>query len=136
MDIEIYTDGSYSRHGGSFAWAINHNIFDCGFVHCTSPFYAELYAIYKAVQFINDQMIYCESLTIYSDCKGVVNKFNRHDFEPKNNRTIWQSLISQRDTLSIEWIKKDSHKLNSFCDDLCTSINKKSKELLRYKSSY
>lgn len=111
MSIEIYTDGSCSPNDGTGdgGWGVvcirkNITFLENGFSHTTTNNKMEMYAFYKALDFIPFENNV--SVIIYSDSKYVINEIGEDIKNGVITGWLHNQLLTNKDIKNRElWIK-------------------------------
>jgi ribonuclease HI len=133
--IIIYTDGGCEPNPGegAWAWALDKETYDSGYVEKTTNNRMEMMAIIKAIEWIRAEQGIEDVVTIYSDSKYCVNGFmdwmhswKRAGWWKKGgeikNLDLWKILYENRNKAVLKWVPGHSGvEMNEFVDGLCNA---------------
>ena len=98
--LEIFVDGSCNHKKGYGAWAIYSNKFQkTGTIKADNIGYVELYAVYMAMQYVQDYMgdviIYTDSQYVYSNVNWKAKEYESLGWKSKS----WRKRIPNKELL-------------------------------------
>ncbi len=132
----VYTDGACAGNPGpgGWAWAIDHDTWDSGFVPATTNQRMEIQAALEAVKSIDGPLIVVSDSTYVVNCfrdrwwagwldRGWINSQKK----PVANRDLWEPLVqavNDRGDVAFHWVKGHSgHEMNDFVDQLAVKAS-------------
>ena len=128
--LEVYVDGSCNHEKGYGAWAIVSGTFqDTGLIKADNIGYVELYALYKALDYLKDYpgriVVYTDSQYVYSNVNWKAKEYESLGWKSRS----WRKRIPNKELLQKIMLLMSSdvavEKINRKCNGCADRLAKK-----------